>query len=362
MASKKGENAGSYHGRRTVLLLGPGTGVSGGMDAVISQLAAEQDIIGYNLVRIPTYLGGGAIGKIAVFMKSVLSTLRYMPSSSCRVLHIHSSSGFSFARKSVLAMIGLAFRKKVILHMHGGGFEAYYYKSPAPLRAYIRWILSMCTVVALSESWERFFRQVCGCRDVVVIGNPVRLQKPIHRHSGRQPTIVFMGGFAGNKGSLDLAKAACSVKREKFSIVLAGSGDQSAAREILSQCGLSGRVTFAGWVTGREKDKILSGADMMILPSYNEGLPMSLIEAMSVGVPVAASRVGGIPDLLGNGSRGLLFSPGNVPEIASAIKRLVSSPSLRARLSGKARDYVSRKHDSRVIAADVRKLYGRLWE
>ena len=92
---------------------------------------------------------------------------------------------------------------------------------------------------------------------------------------------------------------------------------------------LSGNVRFLGWVGPEQRDQILKEADIFILPSYNEGLPMAILEAMAWGLPIITTPVGGIPEVLIQGQNGLLVEPGNVNQLSKSIQYLMQDMALR---------------------------------
>ena len=105
--------------------------------------------------------------------------------------------------------------------------------------------------------------------------------------------------------------------------------------QLAKELGIYNLVDILGWVEGAEKERLLADATVYVLPSYVEGLPMGILEAMAAGLPVIATDVGGIPDAVENGIEGILVQPGDVSAITDAIRMLLSQPGLRARM-GKA--------------------------
>ncbi|TET11793.1 glycosyltransferase, partial [Candidatus Aerophobetes bacterium] len=93
------------------------------------------------------------------------------------------------------------------------------------------------------------------------------------------------------------------------------------------------RVKFIGMVSPEKVYDFLEQAKILILPSLYEGLPNVIVEAMSVGVPVIATRVGGVPDVIKDGETGLLVEPGRVEELAISIKKLIEDDNLRRKMS-----------------------------
>jgi glycosyltransferase involved in cell wall biosynthesis len=100
--------------------------------------------------------------------------------------------------------------------------------------------------------------------------------------------------------------------------------------------------------------------DILVLPSYGEGFPLVLLEAMSIGLPVIASRVAGIPEMIVDGETGILIPPGNIEVIGDEIKRLMSNPSLRKSLGEKGRERVLKEFPKGKMLGQVRELYASI--
>jgi len=140
--------------------------------------------------------------------------------------------------------------------------------------------------------------------------------------------LVYVGRLTRKKGVEYLILAMRSVK--DIDLLIIGDGPDRGRLEKMAT-GL--RVTFVGMVPWEETLHYLSQAKALILPSFYEGLPNVILEAMSVGVPAIASRVGGIPDVVKDGETGLLVEPGRVDELAISINRLIEDDDLRRKMS-----------------------------
>lgn len=151
--------------------------------------------------------------------------------------------------------------------------------------------------------------------------------------NGRSPSIAYVGRLSPEKGVHVLLEALGTVQGVNLTII--GDGPERSRLEATAEeLGLATRVRFVGsrpW--GTDLLDTIRQHNALVLPSLTEGLPLVLIEAMSQGVPVIASAVGGIPELVRHGINGLLFSAGDVSQLAEAITTLTSNPDLRFRLA-----------------------------
>src|SRR5690606_38908095 len=153
-------------------------------------------------------------------------------------------------------------------------------------------------LICLSESWKRFFLQhFCPSRIMVL---PNAVEKVMFRPEVEEGKMIFlfMGRIGERKGIYDLVKAAALLKihyEEQFEVWIGGDGNTQTLRYLIESNGLQGSIFLKGWVTGNAKEELYRKATVFVLPSYNEGLPVSMLEAMSYGMPVIATNVGGIP-------------------------------------------------------------------
>ena len=133
--------------------------------------------------------------------------------------------------------------------------------------------------------------------------------------------FLYLGLLSQNKGVWDLLKAAFELKKDKinFHIIIGGNGDVEKLITTLNELNLNDYITYVGWVNGYEKNKLISTSNVFILPSYNEGVPISILEAMSYNLPIITTKVGGIPDVLKD-NEAIFVDPGNINGLKEAMK------------------------------------------
>lgn len=261
-------------------------------------------------------------------------------SREIRIVHIHGASRGSFYRKYVLFIIAkYIFRRKVIYHLHGAEFHLFYERANGFIQGRIRHFIDQADVlICLSESWKRFFLQHFRPMKIAVVPNTVE-QVIVRREAITDKVIfLFMGRIGERKGIYDLIKAASLLNMQyfkRFEIWIGGDGNMEALHSLIVGTGLQEIVFYKGWVTGHAKEELLRKATVFVLPSYNEGMPVSILEAMSYGMPVIATDVGGIPELVKNGESGLLIKAGDKSALSTAMERFISDRQL-VRDMGKA--------------------------
>jgi len=121
---------------------------------------------------------------------------------------------------------------------------------------------------------------------------------------------------------------------------MAGDGELEEARNLVESLDVSDQITFPGWIDTEERDQLLDQGSVFVLPSYNEGLPLSMLEAMAWGLPVIVTPVGGISEIVHDGENGLVVEPSNIEQLSSAMKSLIVNDDLRTSLGDQGRKSV----------------------
>lgn len=250
-----------------------------------------------------------------------------------QIVHIHGASYGSFFRKSVLICVAKWFSSaKIVYHIHGGEFKLFYERSGSWLKLLIIKTLRRTDyVVCLSVIWENFFKDVFKLKKVGIVNNIVpypenEFKKSIMEKSNKKVHFLFLGRISEKKGVFDLLnviKQHRSYLSERIELVVGGNGEVQKLKKFIANNQLEDIVKYAGWVKGADKAKLLSESHVFILPSYHEGLPVSILEAMSYGLAVVSTPVGGIPEIVGN--NGLLIEPGNLSELFDAIDYCINN-------------------------------------
>lgn len=309
---------------KNVVYIGPDNrNHRGGIGAVLD--VYSKHIPGFRL--IPTYVTKSFTRQVAVYIVAIFRLIFVCITDwKVKILHIHHASKGSFLRKSLLVLIGKLFRKKVILHIHGGGFHNFYRNSKW-LRPYIRFILEHADAVAcLSENWRKYYSTTFTLRRLEVINNVIE-DPSIRETSGNgSVNLLFLGHITEKKGVFDLLQVLGNNKsdfKHRITFTLGGIGDLERLNKTLAEYDFNGDVKFAGWVTGSKKAELLNDCDVYVLPSYNEGLPISILEAMSYGKPIISTNVGGIPEIVKPGFNGWLFQPGDQGALNNIIREVL---------------------------------------
>ncbi|MBO9571457.1 MAG: glycosyltransferase family 4 protein, partial [Chitinophagaceae bacterium] len=284
-----------------VLYIGPGyKNHRGGIGAVLEVYAAHIRPFKF----IPTYSNKSFIRSFLTYIWSFwLLFYKLITDRAIKIVHIHTSSKGSFIRKSFLLIIAKLFGKKTIIHVHASEFHLFYEKAGI-LRPYIRYIISKSdVVVCLSEKWRQYFADNFKVKSLAIINNVIEKKSGIEgpELAGKVINLLFLGLIGNRKGIFDLIDVLAKYKDEygnRYRLNIGGNGEIDRLEKSISDNGLNATVSYVGWVNGEKKAKLLKDCDIFILPSYNEGLPISILEALVCAKPVISTYVGGIPEVV----------------------------------------------------------------
>ncbi len=265
----------------------------------------------------------------------VKAVFRLVTDKRIKVLHIHTAADGSFWRKSCFLRIGKRMGKRVILHVHASRFKDFYAESSKKEKI-CRNLNMADRVIVLSESWKEWFESIgVESSKLVVLHNITAYpEKSEDREQDGKVHFLFLGEIGERKGVFDILRALHIHKAEmegKLELRIGGNKNEELLIKTIRDYGLEETVRFEGWVGGEKKKSLLNWADVYILPSFNEGLPIGILEAMSYGCAVISTPVGGIPEVVKEGKNGCLVAPGNAEEIATAMLSFAEDRNLASR-------------------------------
>ena len=334
---------------KSVLMVGTDLRSIGGISAVVRGYIDAGLFDRIDCVYVATHRSGSNSRKLLVALTGWMRVLVRLYTLDAPLVHVQLSSRASFWRKAVVCLLARLARRPYLLHVHGSEFADFYGECSPAARRIVRAVLARAALVlALSDAWRATLQQISPQARIEVLMNAVPLPPAdgLPAPANPQPTLLFFGEIARHKGVFELARAFGRVADElpELRLIYAGTGSGvEATRRLIEQLRLGGRVRFTGWLQAERKRATLAGATVFVLPSYVEGMPMALLEAMSFGLPVIATPVGGVPEIVTHERDGLLVPPGDIDALAAAIARLTSEPELRERLGRAARETVAKR-------------------
>jgi glycosyltransferase involved in cell wall biosynthesis len=351
-------------GKKRIIMIGTSINTQGGISTVLSVLESGGLFNRNHVELITSHQDGSIFTKLCTAYKGFMRFIVFLYGGRISILHVHVASRASFWRKTLFILASFAFRVPVIVHLHGAEFGRFYGEESSPLvKRLIRFVFEKAArVIVLSNSWREWAVAAFPRARVVTIYNPVVLPKESPRVTGNVGTVLFLGRLCNRKGALDLIEAIALLK-DRFpdvKLLMGGDGDLQSARKLAEELDIADRIELLGWVRGDEKKTLLCKAGVYVLPSYFEGLPMSVLEAMAAGIPIISTPVGGIAEAVTDGVEGFLVQPGDVSALADRIARLLEDSTLNRQMGNAARRKVEITFSVELIIPLIEGLYAEL--
>lgn len=348
-----------------VIMVGASLEQNGGI-ATVEKLILKYSSSEVKIQHVTSHDEGTIVHRLIVFSKAIIQLAIILLCRKPDLIHIHLSDGGSLLRKTIVTLMVSLLRKPIIIHAHGAEFHTTYFRLPYWAQKLVSWGFQQChSFIVLSNNWKEFYMHQVGlkAKQIMVLPNPTELPQEIpDRSQVSSVRFVFLGRVGNRKGTFDLIQAFARLPIEaqcRSQLLIAGDGDLEQAKTLVTHYQLTDRVTFLGWVNARQREAILSNADVFVLPSYNEGLPMSLLEAMSWGLSVIVTPVGGIPEVICSKQNGILVEAGDIAGLTEAMQTLIDHPQLRWTLGRSARATVE-PYDIHAYCHRLTTLYGEL--
>ena len=349
-------------------MIGPSFGSKGGIASVVSAYQKAGLFDKWPIIYLCTHVEGTKLKKLLAVTIALCKFISLILRGRVGLVHVHVPRRTAFWRKSIFILFSYLVRKPVLMHMHSGGFPEFYHNECGPTRRWlVRFVLDRADkIIVLSSQWQKLLEDITENRRLIIVPNFIVLPDSADGVFDRPSSggtdsnyIFYLGRLTEEKGFFDLLEALALVKRRFSDVKLLCGGEivDDGVVSCIKHHDLSKNVELLGWVDGRQKWSLIRRAMIFVFPSRAEGMPMSVIEAMSQGVPVVATRVGGVPEVISTGVDGLLVEVGDVKSIADAIEYLISQESIRLELGARARDSVLGKFTAGAALPKLENLY-----
>ena len=346
-----------------VLTLGPDYRTLKGGIASLLDVYAKNDL---SFKFLPTYSYENNLVNILLFPYYYLRIFFFLfYNKRCRIVHIHGASQISFYRKYlVFISVKYILKRKVIYHIHGGAFHKFENESSSWVKKRIHEMLNNSDVIiCLSDYWKNYFITNYKPKKVIVLNNIINNPKNIEKNkSTGLIQFLFLGKVMDEKGVFDLLNLVYNNKeylQNKINIIVGGDGEIEKLRNKIQEFEISHIVDYIGWVSGDDKIMLLNESDVFLLPSYYEGLPISILEAMSYYMPIISTDVGGIPTIVKENINGILIKPGDQASLFGAMRFFIDNPDEIYRYGQNSYTLVKDYLPNKVIN-DLHKIYQKL--
>ncbi|MHC5111626.1 MAG: glycosyltransferase family 4 protein [Planctomycetota bacterium] len=359
------------------LIIGPPENSVGGMTTVMQQnLALAENDAGAMAAPFAFTMspgpGEGAVARVlrhAGHLKKLRDTIK---KNGIQLAHIHTCSGMSFYRSAFDMMVARRLGCRTVLHVHGARFDRFLDRLGPVAARFVRGCLERTDcVIALSRHWKRIILAFAPAARVQVVENAApRVETRGKTSSGTEGStgihFVLLARMDTWKGIDDLLEASVALDRGglNFNITLAGpggtAGDATTLGAKITERRLSHRVRYAGPIHGAEKWALLRSADVYVQPSHHEGMPIAVLEAIAMRLPVVGTRVGAMPEIIDDGTTGILVPPHHPEKLAEAMIRMAKDEAFRQRASQRAASLAASRFSLRRFHHDLLLIYRSL--
>lgn len=348
--------------KKKILIIGPSSIRSkGGMATVIEEIEKDKKLNRqFEIDVYESYIDGNKLVRfiysICVFIKFCLTKKNY------DLYHIHVASRGSTFRKGHYVDVIKMWNRKVILHVHGAQYLDFFDEiSEKKQKRVVNILKKADMVIALSQDWKNKFDERFGLTNCCVLENGIdmeRLAPAIQEQKLHQNAFVILGRLGQRKGTYDLVEAIEITRKNipNIKCYLAGDGDVEKIRELVKEKKLSNNIEVVGWVNFDKKLELLKSVSTVVLPSYNEGLPMSILEGMACGKAIISTIVGAIPEVVKE-ENGILIQPGDVKALANALVVCSTDTSLISEMSKNNIKKIDEKFSMKLMHKKLARYY-----
>jgi len=356
-----------------VLMIGPGEGVGGGISSLVEAfLPGLQKRV--CLHYFPTVKNRPLkdSGKVSLFnirnaCRQYIRFIRIISQCHPCIIHLHTSQGIAWWKDTFYVLVGRLFHCHIILHMHGGNFDKLNEGDPRLIQLYTRRILGFAdAVIAVSAEWKNRLAKLIPPERIYLFKNCIDIHQIQNKNTccaTDQVTLLFLGRIGEQKGAFDLVEAVHSLQPERLPmhVLMVGPeeqpGDRVRLEKLLEEYQLTNTIELVGGVAREKALQLYGEAGLFVLPSYYEGLPMVILEALAAGLPIVATPVGGIPEFVRDGYNGFLTPIGDVPALACKLRTLVQDLDLRVSMGKRSRQMAEQELDVDLYVDQLIELY-----
>jgi glycosyltransferase involved in cell wall biosynthesis len=333
-------------------MVGADRSVRGGVSGVVNNYYAAGLDKKVELKYIGTMVDGSILRKFIQAIWAYCVFLRHIREYD--LVHINMASDSSYYRKMYFVYVSRMFQKKIVIHQHGGDFSTFYYKQCSKRQqARINRNLNYADkFIVLTNEWRKFFSDIVDNEKLIVLPNAVSVPESYDKYYDNID-MLFLGRLCRDKGLYELFEATSNLhpKYPKLHLYLGGTWeDEDIHREMEKH---NDCITWLGWVDGERKDKLLRKCSIYVLPSYYEGMPVSVLEGMAYGCVPVVTYVGGIKDMIEDEKEGIFVEAKSTESLMKGLIKAIGSKERREMIGRNARSKVINQYE---IHGNINKL------
>ena len=335
----------------------------GGIISVVRNYLSNNSWKEHKFIHVATHLDTNKFILLLFFGISYLKVILITLFTHYKIAHLHTSERGSFWRKHLILNTLKMFGKKVILHHHGAEFDLFFENcSSRQQRKIIKTLEKADMNIVLSERLINMIKSKAPQAKVSVLYNAVNTYSTIPYNPDAR-NILFLGRLGQRKGTYDLLKSIKlldDIIDKDIQFYLCGDGNIEGVRQKVSELNIEHRIAHIGWISGPQKNNILQNSMINVLPSYNEGLPMTILETMAYGIPNISTNIASIPEVIKHDINGFLIQPGDIEALTQSLKELISNKTLRLSFSKASYDMIMNNFSLDAKIEQLESIYNQL--
>lgn len=337
--------------------------VKGGMVSVVKNYLGYENWDNINIIYIPTHIEKSKVLVLIYFALAYMRVLWLFLTKKIEIAHLHTAERGSFYRKAFLVRICKKFGVKTVMHHHAAEFELFYEKLSEKQKKYINKTLAETDVnLVLSERLVPMIKSKCPGANVKVLYNAVNTYEQ-NPYNSKATGVLFLGRLGERKGTYDLLQVIKTLDKnikQEIKFYLCGDGDIGGVSAKVDQLGIRDRIAHLGWIDAKEKKEIFFNSKINVLPSYNEGLPMSILETMAYGIPNLSTKIASIPEVIKDGKNGFLINPGDIEDMANKLNIMLNDNELMINFSNESYLLITDKFSLSTHIKIIKVIYKEL--
>lgn len=346
--------------KKEILMCCSDLSVQGGMVSVIKNYLDFSNWGEYEIVFIPTHIEKNKILVSLYFAHAYIRIIMAVLTKKIKIAHLHTAERGSFYRKAILVRTLKKMGLKTIMHHHAAEFEQFYAASSDKKRKFIQNTLELTDLnIVLSERLVPMIKDKASKAKVEVLYNAVGTYDT-NPYNPQGRGIIFLGRLGQRKGAYDLLasiKAIDPYIDSDIRFYLCGDGEIDKIKDKANEMAIEHRIAYIGWIEKEDKNRIFKDTMINVLPSYNEGLPMSILETMAYGIPNISTNIASIPEVIQPSVNGELITPGDIDALSNTLLKLINSVEIRKKYSLNSYNLITHKFSLASHIEKVKQIY-----
>ena len=337
-------------------MIGPARSVNGGISGVINNYYSAGLDEQIDLTYIGTMEDGSKVHKLLVAAKALLKFV--MVVQKYDIVHVNMASDVSIYRKMPFVQIASLCKKKIIIHQHGGHIDEFYYEiCNDRQRKRIQRVMDKADkMLVVAPHLKDIFGDITDANKITVFPNTIKVP-PVYEKDYSGQKILFLGRLCKEKGISELLDAVSELREQYpgLQMYLGGIWVDEDLKEKADRH--SEWVHQLGWIDSEKKEKYLKECNVFVLPTYFEGMPVSLLEGMAYGCACVATNVGGIPYMVTPQETGVLIPPKDTKALKDALAELLEDVNLQKKCGIAAREKINEEYNLDNSVRELVQIY-----